>query len=186
MSDDPAALSAQTLVGQLASPVRLRVVAALALGAATPSQVAAATGLGEDELATATKRLIRSGLVATDGATLVLREQVFAAAARAEAPKRDNETFGTTDPAVRRVLGAFIVEGRLTSIPAPGRKRRIVLEYLAAAFEPGMRYSEAQVNATLRAWHDDVAALRRYLVEEGMLSRESGEYWRTGGWVDVL
>jgi hypothetical protein len=35
----------------------------------------------------------------------------------------------------------------------------------------------------LRAWHDDHAALRRYLVEEGLLGRANGEYWRTGGWV---
>ena len=61
----------------------------------------------------------------------------------------------------------------------------MVLEYLASAFEPGRRYDESSVNATLRDWHEDVAALRRYLVEEGLLSRENGEYWRTGGWVDV-
>jgi hypothetical protein len=42
------------------------------------------------------------------------------------------------------------------------------------------------VNAILRSWHEDVAALRRYLVEEGLLSREKGEYWRSGGWVDVI
>jgi hypothetical protein len=93
---------------------------------------------------------------------------------------------GGTDPAVDKVLRAFVVDDRLRSIPRPGRKRRIVLEYLAAAFEPGVRYSEARVNAVLRAWHDDVAALRRYLVDEGLLSREAGEYWRSGGWVDVL
>jgi hypothetical protein len=93
---------------------------------------------------------------------------------------------GGTDPAVDKVLRAFVVDDRLRSIPRPGRKRRIVLEYLAAAFEPGVRYSEARVNAVLRAWHDDVAALRRYLVDEGLLSRDAGEYWRSGGWVDVL
>ena len=26
---------------------------------------------------------------------------------------------------------------------------------------------------------------RRYLVDEGLLSREAGVYWRTGGYVDV-
>ena len=96
------------------------------------------------------------------------------------------EGFGATDSAVRKVLRAFVVDDRLRSIPRRGRKRRIVLEYLASAFEPGVRYREAQVNAVLRAWHDDVAALRRYLVDEGLLSRAGGEYWRSGGWVDVL
>jgi len=49
-----------------------------------------------------------------------------------------------------------------------------------------VRYPEAQVNDVLRGYHDDFAALRRYLVDEGLLSREGGLYWRTGGWVDVL
>ncbi|MDQ3951738.1 MAG: DUF2087 domain-containing protein [Actinomycetota bacterium] len=26
-----------------------------------------------------------------------------------------------------------------------------------------------------------MAALRRYLVDEGFMAREGGEYWRTGG-----
>jgi hypothetical protein len=93
--------------------------------------------------------------------------------------------LGTLDPTVRKVLRSFIVDGRLVTIPAAGRKRRIVLEYLAAAFEPGVRYAEAQVNTVLRAWHDDVAALRRYLVDESLLCRDAGQYWRSGGWVDV-
>jgi hypothetical protein len=37
----------------------------------------------------------------------------------------------------------------------------------------------------LGAFHDDYAALRRYLVDEEFLSREGGSYWRTGGSVDV-
>jgi len=32
---------------------------------------------------------------------------------------------------------------------------------------------------------DDHAALRRYLVDEGFLSRQAGVYWRSGGTVDV-
>jgi hypothetical protein len=35
------------------------------------------------------------------------------------------------------------------------------------------------------AGHPDVAALRRYLVDEGLLTREAGVYWRNGGWVGV-
>ncbi len=92
------------------------------------------------------------------------------------------------DPVARereKVLSAYLDGGRLTSMPRPGRKRRIVLEYLVTQFEPGVHYSEAAVNAILRASHHDVAALRRYLVEEDLLDRAGGEYWRSGGWVDV-
>lgn len=97
-----------------------------------------------------------------------------------------SEDFGVADPAVRRVLRTYLAGGRLRTMPRRGTKRRIVLDYLATLFEPGVRYSESEVNAALRAVYDDVAALRRYLVDEGLLSREAGVYWRSGGWVDVL
>jgi hypothetical protein len=94
---------------------------------------------------------------------------------------------GTTDAARRReqVLRAFFDdEGRLTSIPAKYGKRLVVLDRLAQLFEPGERYPETEVNRRLRSAHDDVAALRRYLVDEGFLSRDGGIYWRTGGSVE--
>jgi hypothetical protein len=179
-------LSSAAIVGLLAAPARLRVVAALALGASTVAELVTLSGLPDDEVSTAVLRLIRGGLVHADSGRFELDTSAFSTAARAEAPKRPAATFGTDDPAITKVLRSFIVEGALTAIPAPGRKRTIVLEYLAGAFEPGVHYSEPQVNAILRSWHDDVAALRRYLVEEGLLSRDQGEYWRSGGWVDVL
>jgi hypothetical protein len=61
----------------------------------------------------------------------------------------------------------------------------LLLDSIAQSFEPGRRYSEAEVNAILRTLHDDHAALRRYLVDEDFLSREDGRYWRTGGTVDI-
>jgi len=33
----------------------------------------------------------------------------------------------------------------------------------------------------LQLFYADYAALRRYLVDEGMMSRAEGVYWRTGG-----
>ena len=34
-------------------------------------------------------------------------------------------------------------------------------------------------------WARDVAAVRRYLVDEHLLERADGQYWRIGGPVDV-
>lgn len=81
-----------------------------------------------------------------------------------------------------QVLRAFVgADGRLVRIPAKHTKRLVVLDLLAQEFVPGDRYTENQVNNLLRAYHDDVAALRRYLVENLFLAREAGVYWRTGG-----
>jgi hypothetical protein len=56
-----------------------------------------------------------------------------------------------------------------------------VLDWLAQRFEPGRRYSEETVNLVISRVHPDTAALRRYLVDDGLLSREGGVYWRSGG-----
>jgi hypothetical protein len=82
------------------------------------------------------------------------------------------------------VLRAFIgPDGSLTAIPTKMRTRLVVLDLLAQEFEPGERYDETQVNNALCAYHHDVAALRRYLVDEGFLDRADGLYWRSGGTV---
>jgi hypothetical protein len=91
---------------------------------------------------------------------------------------------GGRDPA-EVVLRRFLVDGRLVAIPANRSKRLVVLDHLAGLFEPGVRYSEAEVNRTLAAYHPDYAALRRYLVDEQFMVRERGVYWRAGGTVDV-
>ncbi len=83
-----------------------------------------------------------------------------------------------------RVLRAFLDDdGRLVSMPAKHRKRLVVLDHVARVFEPGVRYPETEVNALVRAFHADVAMLRRYLVDEGFLERDHGVYWRSGGTV---
>lgn len=96
------------------------------------------------------------------------------------------ERVSLNDALVHRdaILRAFLDgSGRLVSIPSRHSKRLVVLDYLAQQFEPGERYDEIEVNRRLRAFHDDVAALRRYLVEDGFLDRAAGVYWRIGGTV---
>src|SRR3954463_7473271 len=76
-------VDAATIVGLLADPARLKVVAALAPGAGTIEEVAQASGLPLEDVALAARRLARNGLVSRDGHALGLNGEVFAAAARA-------------------------------------------------------------------------------------------------------
>ena len=87
--------------------------------------------------------------------------------------------------AEERLLQTFLVDGRLKSMPMKRDKRLVVLRYISRVFEPGVRYPEKEVNVALRAFHDDYAALRRYLVDEDMLSRQDNVYWRSGGPVEL-
>lgn len=83
-------------------------------------------------------------------------------------------------------LRAFVREGRITSVPVKHQRRRMLLDVVSQAFEPGCLYIEEAVDKVLKRVTDDHCALRRYLVDEDFLSRTTnGVYWRSGGAVDV-
>jgi ADP-ribose pyrophosphatase YjhB (NUDIX family) len=168
------------VVGLLAEPDRLQVVSALALGAATIPEVATATGLDPRVVVSALRRLERGGLVSRDKDQLTLHADRFREAAREAAPADPVEPM-SADPATDAVLRAFTRDGRITAFPVARGRRRLLLEHVAAVFEPGVRYPEKEVNAILRAWYADYAALRRYLVDALLLERADGLYWRIGG-----
>ena len=175
-------LDAARLAGLMGEPDRRRVVAALILHPGALADIVAATGLAPREVVDALDRLVSSGLVeqGSDG-TYVVIEETFKQAARSAAPPPRASQHGDQPEDHQRVLDTAIVDGRLTKLPAKRTKRLIVLEHLAQSFEPGLRYIERDVNGTLRRFDDDVATLRRYLVDEGFLDRADGEYWRSGG-----
>jgi hypothetical protein len=79
-----------------------------------------------------------------------------------------------------KVVRAFMRGGRLVAIPAKPSKRDLLLPViLDRCFPEDRRYEEKEVNARLAQLHPDVAALRRYLVDGGLMTRESGIYRRT-------
>jgi hypothetical protein len=78
-----------------------------------------------------------------------------------------------------RVIRAFIRDGRLVSIPAKPRKRELLLPYLLdTCFPEDREYEEREVNQRLALIHPDVASLRRYLVDGGLMKRDRGVYRR--------
>jgi hypothetical protein len=85
-----------------------------------------------------------------------------------------------------RVLRTFVRDGRIISMPAKWSRKLVLMDVVAQSFEPGVVYDEPQVDEILRGWYDDHVTLRRYLVDTGMLSRENGRYWRSGGSVDLV
>lgn len=83
-------------------------------------------------------------------------------------------------PEERRTLRSFVVDGHLVSIPVGRARRDVILRLLLErVFTEDRRYPEKEVNQRLALFHPDVAALRRYLVDEGHVDREEGMYWRS-------
>lgn len=79
----------------------------------------------------------------------------------------------------QRVLDTFLVNGKLVSIPAQRKKRRIILEEISKVFSPGKLYQEREVNLLIADFHDDFCTLRRELIAEHMMARSSQGYWLT-------
>ncbi len=177
---------AATVLGLLSDDDRLRVVAALALDAYRPADVAALAGMDVRRAGRALARLTSAGLVEQDRSGYRLVRERFGDAFASLPPDEPTPVLETgLGREADRVLATFVRNGKLNSIPVNRTKRLIVLDYLAGRFELGEVFSEKDVNETLRELHPDVAALRRYLVDEGFLDRRDGYYWRIGGTVTV-
>lgn len=167
------------VLGRLADPLRLRVFAAVSLGASGVAEAARQAGVTEDKAARALAHLAGVGLVERGERGLEVNVRVLAEAARAASEPRSRPDLEDATPEQAAVVRNFVTgDGRLRALPAREARRRLVLEWVAQRFEPGRRFTEREVNGTLLAIHDDVASLRRFLVDEGLLERESGVYWR--------
>jgi hypothetical protein len=185
---DPQPVTAEDLLRALADPERLAVAGALALGPKTAQELAAACSLTPAKVRKHLARLTSAGVAAVDDDRRTYRLAVDAlrAAAQEAAPPRDpGMALGAVDEAEEAVLRRWFVGGKLTAIPAKRSVRTVILTRLALEFDVGVRYTEREVVEVLKRFHPDHASLRRYLVDEELLSRDHGEYWRTGGPVDL-
>jgi predicted transcriptional regulator len=81
----------------------------------------------------------------------------------------------------RKVLATFTdSEGKITAFPAQEKKFICLLKYVLKSFEMERHYSEKEVNEILLHFNEDVATLRRGLIEYRLMKRQGGggEYWR--------
>jgi len=170
-------VSAAEVLAALADPARLAMLGRIAAaGAAGCDLDAAAAGAPPRDARRQIARLTAAGLVASDGARLVARIDAIRAALEEVAPAGDEG--GAADARVR----ALFRRGRIVAIPRTPELWLSLLRHLAGRFERGRTYREPEVNAVLHEAHDDHVALRRYLVDEGLLVRSAdGATYRRAG-----
>jgi hypothetical protein len=90
-------------------------------------------------------------------------------------------SFEPDDPAFEaKTLRAFIKRDRLVSLPARERRKRVILRYILERVLPDDEpVPEPELNARLAKWNPDFAALRRYLVDSGLATRDGMLYRRS-------
>ena len=72
----------------------------------------------------------------------------------------------------------FRPDGTLISIPVKPAKKIAVLNHIAKELAPETKYPEKELNTVIAKYHDDTAAIRRHMIEFGILQRNSESvYW---------
>jgi predicted transcriptional regulator len=171
----------------LADANRLKIVGLLARSPLTVEQLAEMLEIHPSTVSHHLSRLNKAGLVSAraDGYYSVYRLETKALESMAQR-LLERETLPAISEDIdvnaydRKVLRNFLTsDGRIKDFPAQEKKLEAVLRFVLKSFEPGVRYSEKQVNEILMHFHDDYSFLRRSLIEYRMLAREGGggAYW---------
>lgn len=168
------------LLKALADPTRLRLLRALLAAPCYVEQLAATLDLGASTISHHLKKLEAAGLVSG------VREQYYTVYhLRPEALDRrlrelvEDAGDARADEALRlaayrrKILRAFVKDGRVERLPAQQKKRLVVLEALAADFARGREYPESEVNAIIARRHDDYCAVRRGFVDFRIMERNA-------------
>jgi predicted transcriptional regulator len=171
----------------LADANRLKIVGLLAQKSYTVEQLANALGLGISTTSHHLAKLSEASLVSAraDGhyyyyslKTDILHEmsqRLLADETLANLSRSEKISFED------RVMATFVEpDGRIKAFPVQEKKFAVLLNYVLKAFEPGVRYTEKQVNEILQRFNEDTASLRRGMIEYHMMDRASdgGAYWR--------
>lgn len=180
MDEQPEILS---FVRAMASAQRLRIVGVLTRGKATQSEIAGQLGMPVRDVFNHLSFLVEVGVIHEIDGAYDLDEKAIESFARGQFEgKRPSYEASQEEPEdVRKVLKTFLnVDGSLKQIPPQGNKLTIILNFIVNAFAYDANYTEKEVNTILRRFHVDTAALRRYLVDNGLMARESDgtRYWR--------
>ena len=165
----------------LSDPMRLRILGLLAGEPTTGVELASQLGLSTATISHHLGKLQKAGLVTAtaDGTSkrFTLNAPFFDPRTLASSSDREPDTEASDDERERtRTLKNFFHGRRLRSIPAKRKQLVIVIQELLGWFEPNRDYPEREVNDLLREAHEDVATLRRELIDYGYMHRAHGIY----------
>ncbi|MEW6410870.1 MAG: DUF2087 domain-containing protein [Candidatus Zixiibacteriota bacterium] len=77
-----------------------------------------------------------------------------------------------------KVVSNFVKDEHIDTLPAQRSKRKYLLEYILAQFEPNRVYTEDEVNRIIGRYHSDYCTVRREFICEKMMDRVEGKYRR--------
>ncbi len=82
----------------------------------------------------------------------------------------------------QKVMDNFVKGDHIEALPVQRSKRKYLLEYILAQFEPNRIYTEDEVNRIISRYHEDFCTVRREFIAEKMMDRIDGKYRRRTGY----
>ncbi len=191
MVDEVATQELLNFFKALSDANRLKIVGLLARSPLTVEQLAEMLAIHPSTVSHHLSRLTKAGLVSARAEGYYSVYQLETKVIEAMAQRLlERETLPAVSEDIdidaydRKVLRNFLTpDGRIKDFPAQEKKLEVVLRYVLKSFEPGVRYTEKQVNEILMRFNVDYSFLRRSLIEYRMLAREAGgsAYWLPEG-----
>jgi len=166
----------------MGDPVRLKLAARLAVQPQSTTELSSSLHLPVEQVQPPLDQLVEIGLARLendryqlDNAALAIWVQTVHSENRPVEPVQDLEAG---DAFERKTMRDFLrPDGTIKAFPAQEKKFLVLVRYALQVFEPGVRYTEKQVNELLRRYHPDTALLRRSMVDYGYVKRQDGIYW---------
>jgi hypothetical protein len=93
-----------------------------------------------------------------------------------------DDRYFTTEAEEKKILSTMfssLSPLKLKTFSTKEKRKIVILRKISGQFEKDRRYSEKEVNSTIKEIFDDYATIRRYLIEYGFMERTNDckEYW---------
>ena len=161
---------------------RLQMVGLLIDGPRTVAELAEALALKETAVTRHLNQLKKADLIAERSvafsATYELDSKALEQLNRVVFAQSNKAKSLTREDLVQRVFRHYVDGEQLKVLPDNYEEQMVILRWLAEQFQAGTRYPEREVNQMLKRHYPDYAILRRYLVDNHMMQRAGGFYWR--------
>ncbi|MBI9011549.1 MAG: DUF2087 domain-containing protein [Clostridiales bacterium] len=96
--------------------------------------------------------------------------------------KMVDERYVLTVEEEKKIIENYFEDGenlKLKNFPSKEKKKIVVLRRITQVFDNNKKYSELELNDIIGPIHDDIATIRRYLIQYGFMDRtkNGSQYW---------
>ncbi|EEL51810.1 MULTISPECIES: DUF2087 domain-containing protein [Bacillus cereus group] len=70
----------------------------------------------------------------------------------------------------------FDANDKLKAMPSQKKKKLVIFEYLISKLNPEQQYTEKEINAFIKQFHEDFCTIRREFIIHGFMARNESVY----------